>query len=154
MAFLKAQDTISGQEGRAYATIDGQSEEMFYVKSLEASIEKQKAEVKTLGRRGVQHKATGWSGSGSMTIFYTTSRYRELMMKYIKDGVDTYFDIQIVNDDPTSSIGQQTVVLKGVNLDSVVMAKVDTESDALDEEISFTFDDVDLPDIFSAPTLG
>lgn len=154
MAFLKAQDTISGQEGRAYATINGETEEMFYVKTLEASVEKQKAEVKTLGRRGVQHKATGWSGTGSMTIFYVTTKFRQLMMKYIKDGVDTYFDIQIVNDDPTSSIGQQTVVLKGVNLDSVIMAKLDTEADALDEEVSFTFDDVDLPDVFNAPTLG
>lgn len=46
MAFLKASDTISGQEGRAYATINGQTEEMFYVKTLEATVEKQKAEVK------------------------------------------------------------------------------------------------------------
>lgn len=61
MSFLKANDTISGQEGRAYATINGQVEEMFYIKTLEASVEKEKAEVKTLGRRGVQHKTTGWS---------------------------------------------------------------------------------------------
>ncbi|WP_408893511.1 phage tail tube protein [Paenibacillus taichungensis] len=154
MGFLKAQDAISGQEGRAFATINGVAEEMFYVKTLEATVEKQKAEVKTLGRRGVQHKATGWSGSGSMTIFYTTTRFRQLMVEYMKNGVDTYFDIQITNDDPTSSIGEQTVTLKGVNLDSVIMAKLDTESDALDEEISFTFDDVDIPNAFKAPTLG
>lgn len=152
--YLKAQDAISGQEGRAFATINGVAEEMFYVKTLEATVEKQKAEIKTLGRRGVQHKATGWSGSGSMTIYYTTSRYRQLMLEYMKNGKDTYFDVQITNDDPTSSIGEQTVVLKGVNLDSVVIAKLDTEADALDEEVSFTFDDVDMPTTFTAPTLG
>ncbi|MET1171436.1 phage tail tube protein [Paenibacillus amylolyticus] len=151
MEFLKASDTISGQEGRAYATINGQTEEMFYVKTLEATVEKQKAEVKTLGRRGVQHKATGWSGSGSMTIFYTTSRFRELMLQYMQNGVDTYFDIEVTNEDPSSTIGKQTVTLKGVNLDSVIMASLDTEAEALEEEVSFTFEDVDMPVSFNLP---
>ena len=154
MAFLKAKDTISGQEGRAYATINGQVEEMFYVKTLEATIEKNKAEVKTLGRRGTQHKATGWSGTGSMTVYYTTTKFRQLMVDYVKDGVDTYFDITVTNEDPTSSIGKQTVVLKGVNLDSVIVASLDTESDALEEDLDFTFEDIEIQDKFNSPTLG
>lgn len=154
MGFLRADDTISGKEGRAYATINGRVEEMFFIKQLEATIEKEKAEVKTLGRRGTQHKATGWSGSGSMTIYYVTTLFRQLMLDYIKTGKDTYFDVTIVNEDPTSSIGRQTVVLKNVNLDSVIVAKLDTESDALDEDVDFTFDDVDVLDSFRAPILG
>ncbi|MEC0233596.1 phage tail tube protein [Paenibacillus kribbensis] len=154
MSWLKAGDTISGQEGRAYATIDGNVEEMFYVKTLEAKAEKQKTEVKTLGKRGTQHKANGWTGTGNMTIYYTTTLFRQMMLDYIKTGKDVYFDIMIVNEDPSSSIGKQTVVLKFVNLDSVIMAKVDTDSEVLDEEIDFTFDDVDVPDSFNAPTLG
>ncbi|WP_046225574.1 phage tail tube protein [Paenibacillus dauci] len=151
MTFLKAKDTISGQEGRAFATINNQVEEMFYIKTLEATVEKQKAEVKTLGRRGVQHKATGWSGSGTMTIFYMTSRFRQMMLDYMKTGVDTYFDIEVTNEDPTSSIGYQTIILRDVNLDSVIMASLDTESDALEEEVSFTFDGVDINQAFGAP---
>lgn len=152
--FLKAGDTISGQEGRAYATINGQVEEMFYLKSLEATIEKQKTEVRVLGKRGTQHKATGWSGSGTMTIYYVTTLFRQLMHDYVRNGKDTYFDVTIVNEDPTSSIGRQTVVLRGVNLDSVVMAKLDTETEVLDEDIDFTFDDVDILDSFGKPVLG
>lgn len=152
MAFLRARDAISGQEGRAYATINGNVEEMFYVKTLEATVEKQKSEMKALGRRGTQHKATGWNGTGSMTIYYVTTRFRQLMLDYIKTGKDVYFDIQIVNEDPTSSIGKQTVVLKDVNLDNVIMAKVDTESEFLEEETAFTFDDVDILDSFVTPT--
>lgn len=151
MAFLQARDAISGQEGRAYATINGNVEEMFYVKTLEATVEKQKSEMKALGRRGTQHKATGWNGTGSMTIYYVTTRFRQLMLDYIKSGKDVYFDIQIVNEDPTSSIGRQTVVLKNVNLDNVIMAKVDTESEFLEEETNFTFDDVDILESFVAP---
>lgn len=154
MAFLQARDTISGQEGRAYAIINGQNEEMFYVKSLEATVEKEKAEVKTLGRRGTQHKATGWSGSGTMTIYYVTSKFRQLMADYIQHGIDSYFDIMVTNEDPSSSIGKQTVVLQNVNLNSVVMAALNTESEALEEEIEFTFEGINLSEQFVKPILG
>ncbi|MFD2329118.1 phage tail tube protein [Cohnella sp. GCM10020058] len=154
MAFLRANDTISGQEGRAYTIIDGNTEEMFYIKTLEASIEKQKAEIKTLGRRGVQHKATGWSGSGTMTIYYLTTKFRQLMLDYVKNGRDAYFDVKIINDDPGSSVGKQTVTLRRVNLGKLVVAKLDTESEALDEELEFTFEDIDIDDSFTAPVLG
>jgi hypothetical protein len=151
MTFLKASDTISGQEGRAYATINGQVEEMFYIKTLEASVEKEKADVKTLGRRGTQHKATGWNGTGSMTIYYMTSLFRQLMLDYMNTGKDTDFDVTITNEDPNTSIGLQTITLLGVNLDSVVMASLDTESDALEEDIGFTFEGVDMGQSFNAP---
>ncbi|MCY9540918.1 phage tail tube protein [Paenibacillus alvei] len=154
MGFLRAKDTISGQEGRAYATINGRIEEMFYVKSLEAKVEKEKTELKTLGRRGTQHKATGWSGSGSMTIYYMTSMFRQMMLDYMNHGKDTYFDIQIINEDPTSSVGKQTIVLQGVNLDSMVIASLDTDAEALEEDIDFTFEGVIMQDQFKTPTLG
>ncbi|MGO4374455.1 phage tail tube protein [Paenibacillus sp. 2TAB19] len=149
MAFLNAGDTISGQEGRAYATINGQTEEMFYIKTLEASIEKTKAEIKTLGHRGLQHKATGWSGTGSMTIYYVTTKFRQMMLDYVKTGIDSYFDVVIVNEDPASSIGKQTVTLYNVNLNKVIIGKLDTESEALEEELEFTFEGVDIADHFT-----
>lgn len=154
MGFLKAGDTISGQEARAYTIINGQVEEMFYAKNLEATAEKNKAEIKTLSKRGVQQKATGWTGTGSMTIYYATSKFRKMMLEYIKNGKDIYFDIQVINEDPTSTLGKQTTVLKNVNLDSVVMAQFDVDSDALEEDIDFTFDDVDILDEFNTPVLG
>ena len=151
--FLRAGDTISGQEGKATSVIDGNVQDMFYVKTLEATFEKTKAEVKTLGKRGIQHKGTGWSGAGSMTIYYVTSIFREMALKYAKTGKDTYFNITIVNDDSTSTIGKQTIVLYNCNIDSVILAKLDTESDVLDEDIDFTFDDFDVLDSFGNPVV-
>jgi len=151
--FLRAGDTISGQEGKATSVIDGNVQDMFYVKTIEATFEKTKAEVKTLGKRGTQHKGTGWSGAGSMTIYYVTSIFREMALKYAKTGKDTYFNITIVNDDPTSTIGKQTVVLYNCNVDSVILAKLDTDSDTLDEDIDFTFDDFDILDSFGNPVV-
>ncbi len=154
MGFFKAGDAISGQEGRAYATINGRVEEMFYAKTIEARAEKNKSEFKALGRRGVQSKAIGWTGTGSMTIYYATPTFRQMMLEYIKTGKDTYFDMQIVNEDANSTLGRQTVILRNVNLDSVVMAKLDVDAEYLEEDIDFTFDDVDIQDSFATPVLG
>lgn len=157
--YLKAGDTISGQEAVATMLVkndDGTTtvEQMFYGKNLEATVEMEKTDVYTLGKRGAQHKPTGWSGSGDITIYYVTSLFRKMAIQYIKTGRPVYFDITVTNNDPGSTVGTQTTVLKNCTLDSVVIAKFDVESEVLDESVSFTFDDVDILDEFQAPVLG
>jgi hypothetical protein len=76
------------------------------------------------------------------------------MIKYMKTGIDTYFDLQVTNEDPTSTVGKQTIVLKDCNLDEVSMAMFDVDTEVLEEDMSFTFDDVDLLDKFGKPVLG
>lgn len=147
-AYMKAKDAISGKEGSLYATIDGNVIQVAECKSINAKITKNKSEFKALGYRGTQHKATGWSGSGSLTIHYASSRWAKMMIDYAKDGVDTYFKLQIINEDPTSSIGKQTVTLIDVNFDESEIAKIDTNAEFLDETMNFTFSDVEMPDEF------
>lgn len=159
MGYLKAGDTISGQEAVAKMTIknaDGTStiEDMFFGKNLEATCEINKTAVKTLGKRGEQHKPNGWTGSGSMTVYYISSVFRKMAMQYIKTGVPVFFDIMVTNNDPASSVGVQTTVLKNCSLDSVILAKFDVESEVMDEDIDFTFDDAEILDEFSTPNLG
>lgn len=153
MAFLDLKDTISGKEARAYLSIDGRNEELFYAKKLKAQVKKKKKSGNVLGHRGEQHKAAGWSGDGDMTLYYVTSLFRELMLKYMKTGVDTYFDLTVTNEDPTSTIGKQTIVLKNCNFDEINMAIFDVDNESLDEDIKFTFSDVDLLDKFNKPVL-
>ena len=158
MSYLKAGDTISGQEAVATMLLhnaDGSKtvEQMFWAKNLEASASIDKTEVRTLGKRGAQNKPTGWSGSGSMTIYYVTSLFRRMALQYIKTGKPVYFDLTVTNNDPGSTVGIQTTVLKNCSLDSVILAKFDVESDVLDESVDFTFDDVDILDEFQNPVL-
>ena len=109
--------------------------------------------MKVLGRRAAQQKAGGWSGSGSMTIYYVTTLFRDMFKKYAKDGIDTYFDITVTNEDTNSSIGKQTVVLKRCNLNSGVLAKIDIDATELDEDLDFTFEDFDITEDFTDPVL-
>lgn len=145
MRELAAVDTLSGKEGRAYAKVDGNNEEMFYAKSIEATVEKSKGQVKAIGKRMVGHKTTGGEGTGSMTLYYLSPLFRAKLLEWKRTGVDAYFDMVIENDDQSSAAGRQTVLLIGVNLDSTVLAKLDGDSDdPLEEDVDFTFEDFDI----------
>ncbi|HIS76548.1 MAG TPA: phage tail tube protein [Candidatus Merdivicinus excrementipullorum] len=147
--FLKAEQIVSGQAGRAYANIDGRNQELLYLKSIDATVTKRKTAVRTLGHTGDQYKAAGWSGKGKMVIYYMTTLFREQMLQYMQSGKDSYFDIVVINEDVNTDTGRQTVVLKNCNLDSVALAKLNVEADNLDEEVSFTFDGAEILDSFS-----
>ncbi len=145
MAKLKSFDPISGKEGVAYAKINGNNEELFFAKTIEASVEKAKSEIKAIGRRMTGHKTTGMSGSGSMTLYYLTPLFRQMLKQYKDTGVDIYFDLVVENNDPSSSAGKQTVLLMDCNLDSVLLTKLDGDSDdPLEEDADFTFEDYDI----------
>lgn len=148
--FMKSSDAVNGKEGRAYAKINGNNELLFMAKTIEATIEKAKSEIKAIGRRMTGHKAAGMSGSGTMTIYYVSPLFRSMMKSYKETGVDVYFDMVIENDDPASSAGKQSTLLVDCNLDSVILAKLDGDSDdALEEEVAFTFDDFDFLNEFN-----
>ena len=145
MAKLKSFDPISGKEGVAYAKINGNNEELFFAKTIEASVGKAKSEIKAIGRRMTGHKTTGMSGSGKMTLYYLTPLFRQMLKQYKDTGVDIYFDLVVENNDPSSSAGKQTVLLMDCNLDSVLLTKLDGDSDdPLEEDADFTFEDYDI----------
>ena len=145
MAKLKSFDPISGKKGVAYAKINGNNEELFFAKTIEASGEKAKSEIKAIGRRMTGHKTTGMSGSGKMTLYYLTPLFRQMLKPYKDTGVDIYFDLVVENNDPSSSAGKQTTLLMDCNLDSVVLTKLDGDSDdPLEEDADFTFEDYDI----------
>ena len=140
MKTLNAPDTISGKAGRAYAKINGNNEELFFAKTIEATVEKNKSEVKAIGKRMTGHKTTGANGTGSMTLYYMTPLFRELIRQWKETGVDVYFDMVVENDDEESAAGKQTTLLIGCNLDSVILAKLDAD---------FTFEDFDILKAFN-----
>lgn len=145
MKTLNASDTVSGKEGRAYAKIDGNNEELFFAKTIESTVEKLKSEVKAIGKRMTGHKTTGGNGTGSMTIYYMTPLFRRMIKQWKETGVDVYFDMVVENDDQESSAGKQSMLLIGCNLDSTALAKLDGDSDdPLEEDVDYTFEDFDI----------
>jgi hypothetical protein len=139
--FTSARDTISGREGEIWFAFPNEApEKVAYVRTVEATADKNKTDINLIGSRATQHKANGWNGTGSMTLYYATTNFRRLMSQYIETGDDVYFDVRIANTDGNSSIGTQDVTLMNCNVDSVVLAKLSADDEVLDEDIAFTFD--------------
>ena len=149
MQSMNAKDAVSASLAECFITIEGNRYNFMQAINLEASIEKTKSEIPILGRTGKGNKTTGWKGSGSATFHYNTSIVREQLYRYKETGQDAYFDIQITNEDPTSSVGRQTIVLKDCNVDGGILAKFDADAEYLDEELDFTFEDWEMPEQFS-----
>lgn len=145
---MNAKDAISGSLAKCFITLDGNRYEFMQAINLEANFEKNKIEVPILGKTGKGNKSTGWRGIGNATFHYNTSIFRKLLKRYKDTGEDFYFDIQVTNEDPTSIVGRQTVVLKDCNLDGGVLAKFDADADYLEETIDFTFEDFEMPEEF------
>lgn len=55
----------------------------------------------------------------------------------------------MTNEDPTSSLGRQTVMLKNCNINGGILTKMDADAEYLDEEFEFTFDDFEIPEKFN-----
>lgn len=145
---LRVQDVINGRLGSVYLIKDGERRLMMECKDVTANFKKNKKEIPVLGASGMKHKATGWTGSGSMSMYYGSSILREYAIQYANTGVDVYCELVITNEDPSSDIGRQTVTLTGVNFNDAILAKIDINNTELDEQINFTFHGCDILEKF------
>lgn len=141
---MNARDSISASLAECFITIDGNRYNFMQAINLEATIEKNKVEVPILGQTGRGHKSTSWNGTGSATFHLNTSVFAKLMERYKDTGEDIYFDIQIKNEDPTSEVGSQIVILRGCNLNGGTLVKFDADAEYLDSSVDFTFEDYSI----------
>ena len=148
MRTMNAKDAVAASLAECYVTIDGRRYNFMQAIDLEAKFEKTKAQVPILGKPGQGNKSTGWKGSGSAAFHYNSSVFRKLFYDFKDTGEDVYFDIQVTNEDPASSVGRQTVILKDCNLNGGVLAKFSASDDYLQESIDFTFEDFEMPETF------
>ncbi|MDF2881575.1 MAG: phage tail tube protein [Clostridiaceae bacterium] len=146
---MNAQDAISGSLAECYITIDGTRYQFMQITKFKAEIKKNKVKVALLGQTGKGNKSSSWEGTFTGTAYYNQSILRRMLLAYKNSGVDSYFTAQVTNEDPASSVGSQTTILKKCNLDGGTIAFLDATADSLEEDISGTFDDFDMPEEFS-----
>ena len=141
-AIMKGKDAISGSLAKCFVTIGNKRYNFMQAINVKAEMEKNKVEVPILGKTG--------KGTGSATFHFNTSIFREILQEYTRTGKDLYFDMQIVNEDPTASVDKQTIMLIDCNLDGGIIAQFDADADYLEDEFDFTFEDWKLMDKFKA----
>ena len=145
---MKGKDALSAKLAECFVTIDGRRYNFMQMINFEANFDKIKTKIPVLGKTGKANKGNGWEGTFSATAHYNQSVMRQMLIKYKDTGEDTYFEIQVTNDDPTSAAGRQTIVFIDCNTDGGILAKFDADGEYLDEAIEGTFEDFKMPESF------
>lgn len=146
---MKAKDTIAAKLAECFITIGTRRYNFMQMIDMEVKVDKTKSTVPRLGAIMAGHKASGMEGTYSGTAHYNQSVMRQALLDYKNTGEDTYFEMQITNDDPTSAAGRQSIILYDCNTDGGILAKFDADGEYLDEEMEGTFDDFSMPEAFA-----
>jgi hypothetical protein len=146
---MHARDAINGGQGECYVTIEGQRYNFAQAINVQADMAKVKTQVPILGKVSKGNKASGAEYTASATFHFNTSIFRQLLYRYKETGEDIYFDMQVTNEDKSSSVGRQTTILIDCNLDGGIIALLDADAEYLEDTIEFTYEDWNFPEQFS-----
>lgn len=138
--YLLAKDTVNGAEGKVFVTRNGKQIEVAGMMNIATYAEIQGKEMRVVGTRTIQNKANGAKQTGKGNIYYGTSLWTDMVLEYINTGNMPQFDLQITNDDPTSSVGSQSIAYYGCELTgSIPLSILDSEEAMLNYEFNFTY---------------
>lgn len=149
MAIMRSKDAVRGADAECYVTIGGNRYNFMTLKNCTATISYQNGEVKRLGAQMVGHKEGVGDGKWEATGFYGTPIFKEAIYEYKRTGFFPDFEIQVINEDKTSATGRQSVILKECLIDEAILATFDADSELIEEDISGTFDDFEMPEAFN-----
>ncbi len=152
MSYLLANDGVDGKAGSAFMVKNGRNIELFGIKKYQTDAEIQTAEFPVVGALVNQTKVKGVKYTGSMTIYYGTNEFLEILMEYKRTGRFPTINFQVTNDDKGSSVGKQVVAIYNVILSKIPIAMLDDSVDYLQEEIPFNFTDFEPLQTFKTPT--
>lgn len=148
-AYMESMDAVSGSLADCFIEIAGKRYNFMQMTKFESKIEKTLTEVKILGKTGIGHKSGPWKGTWSGTAHYNQTLIRKLLRDYKNTGIEGGFEIMVVNNDPASSAGKQSISHKGCLISGGILAKFDAGTEILEEEISGTFDDFEIGGSFN-----
>ena len=108
--------------------------------------------MKVIGTKIIQDKSTGTKQTGTMTIYYGSPLFTRMAVEYANTGVMQYFDMQVTNNDPTTTVGQQVVALYGCKISGEIdITKMDADSDMLDQTVNFSYTKAEVLQSFHEP---
>lgn len=152
MAYLLAQDTINGAEGKIVITRDGQNITIAGMRNITTNAEIQGNNMRVIGTRKIQNKNNGAKLSGKGNIYYGTNIFTDMVLEYINTGVMPQFDIQITNYDPTTTVGSQVMAYYGCTLTGTIpLSILNNEEAMLNYDFEFAYTDVQRLQAFNDP---
>lgn len=156
MSYLLSRDTVNGAEGTVFVTRNGQQVEVVGLKNIQTIGGIQSTDMKTIGTRVIQDKPNGVKLTAKGNVYYGSNgsnMFRDMVLNYIQNGIMEYFDIQINNTDPTTSVGNQIGAYYGCHLTGdIPLSILDDEQAMLAYDFNFVYTRVGLIQGFTNPT--
>lgn len=156
MSYLLSRDTVNGAEGTVFVTRNGQQVEVVGLKNIQTIGGIQSTDMKTIGTRVIQDKPNGVKLTAKGNVYYGSNgsnMFRDMLLNYIQNGIMEYFDIQINNTDPTTSVGNQIGAYYGCHLTGdIPLSILDDEQAMLSYDFNFVYTRVGLIQGFTNPT--
>ena len=152
MSYLLAKDTVNGAEGKIFITQNGKNIEVACMKNITTNAEIQSNDMRVIGTRTIQNKNNGAKLTGTGNIYYGTNLFTDMVLQYIQTGVMPEFDIQITNNDPTTSIGSQVMAYYGCTLTGTIPLSILNDEEAmLNYDFNFAYTRVARLTAFNDP---
>lgn len=156
MSYLLSRDTVNGAEGTVFVTRNGQQVEVVGLKNIQTIGGIQSTDMKTIGTRVIQDKPNGVKLTAKGNVYYGSNgsnMFRDMVLNYIQNGIMEYFDVQINNTDPTTSVGTQIGAYYGCHLTGdIPLSILDDEQAMLSYDFNFVYTRVGLIQGFTNPT--
>ena len=156
MSYLLSRDTVNGAEGTVFVTRNGQQVEVVGLKNIQTIGGIQSSDMRTIGTRIIQDKPNGVKLTAKGNVYYGSNGsnlFRDMVLNYIQNGIMEYFDIQINNTDPTTSVGNQIGAYYGCHLTGdIPLSILDDEQAMLNYDFNFVYTRVGLIQGFTNPT--
>lgn len=152
MSYLLAKDTVNGAEGKIFITQNGKNIEVACMKNITTNAEIQSNDMRVIGTRTIQNKNNGAKLTGTGNIYYGTNLFTDMVLQYIQTGIMPEFDIQITNNDPTTSIGSQVMAYYGCTLTGTIPLSILNDEEAmLNYDFNFAYTRVARLTAFNDP---
>lgn len=154
MAYLLAKDTVNGAEGKIMVNYNGERREAAFLKNIRTTANINTENMKVIGTRKIQKKANGVEQTGKANAYYGPDRglWRDMVIQYINTGVMQEFDIQITNNDPTTTIGSEVTAYYGCYLTGEIpLSILDSDESMLNYDFNFTYTTVQRLQDFNDP---
>ena len=153
MSYLLAKDTVNGAEGSVVITQNGQNIVVAGMRNITTNAEIQSNDMRVIGTRTIQNKNNGAKLTGTGNIYYGSNIFSDMVLQYIQTGVMPEFDIQITNNDPTTTIGSQVMAYYGCTLTGTIPLSILNDEEAmLNYDFNFAYTRVARLSSFTDPT--
>lgn len=152
MSYLLAKDTVNGAEGSVVVTRNRRNYVIAGMRNIRPTGNIQSEKMRVIGTRKIQDKPNGVELTGAGNIYYGFDLFREMVLNYIHTGVMEEFDIQITNNDPTTSLGTQVMAYYGCHLTGEIpLSILNSDETMMNYDFNFAYTDVQMLQGFNEP---